>query len=250
MIKELILFLKSIFLIRCANKQNISGFLHIRSTIKNIKTTGKSKLLMLVGVFSTVGPFSYTKRTPSYKEELVSLSDVLESLFQSSIITYSQTHIKTGSCGHHGLQGFTFCWIYRDKYSTLLEPSTPEQAFKKVIQKFFYSTAQSYVFLLKKMLTFSSSQWPSEVVQGFLHFIEYTRFQSKGSKFVKSWLVNHMVSRVRMSWHIPQQFTIKSKQSEMTSADAKDLPMHQKWRTYLSSKENRTQNKIKKKHQK
>lgn len=31
----------------------------------------------------------------------------------------------------------------------------------------------------------------------------------------------------------------------MASADAKDLPMHQKWCTYLSSKENRNQNKNK-----
>lgn len=91
--KELILFLKSIFSMRCANRQNISGFIHIRNTIKNKKTTRKSKLLMLIGVFSTVGLFSYTKRTFSYKEQLVSPSDVLESLLQSSIFTYSQyTH--------------------------------------------------------------------------------------------------------------------------------------------------------------
>lgn len=178
---------------------------------------------------------------------------MFQKVFFSPVSLLSHTHIKTGSCGHHGLQGFTFCWIYIDKYSTLLEPSTPEQAFKKVIQKFSYSTTQLvFRILIEKMLTFSSSQWYSEIVQGFLHFIEYTRFQSKGSKFVKRWLVNHMVSRVRMSWHVPQQFTIKSKQQEMTSADAKDLPMHQKWRTYLSSKENRTQNKTttKKKNQK
>ena len=167
---------------------------------------------MLIGVFSTVSPFNYTKRTSSYKEILVSLSDVLESLVQSSTITYSHIDIKTGSCGHHGLQSFTFCWIYRDKKSTLLEPLTSEQAFNRVIQELFYSITQSYAFSLTKMFTFSSRQSSGAVVQCFLHFIEHTRFLSKGSKFVKRWLVNHMVSRVRMSWHVPQRFTIKSMQ--------------------------------------
>lgn len=147
-IKELILFLKSIFSIRCANKQNISAFISIKNTIKHIKTTGKSKLLMLVAVFSSRS-IQLHKKTQTFRyKKIVSLSDVLESHLQSSSITYSHRHIKTGSCGHHSLQGFTFCWIYRNKYSTLQEPSTPEQAFKKVIQKFFYCTTQLVLRIL------------------------------------------------------------------------------------------------------
>lgn len=78
---------------------------------------------MLVAVFSTVSPFNYTKRISSYREELVSLSDVLEE-FSSVSCHYIQD----------GLQGFTFCWIWRDKYSTLPGPSILEQAFKKAKQ--------------------------------------------------------------------------------------------------------------------
>lgn len=47
---------------------------------------------MLVAVFSTVSPFNYTKRISSYREELVSLSDVLESFPQSHVITYKMVY--------------------------------------------------------------------------------------------------------------------------------------------------------------
>lgn len=47
---------------------------------------------MLVAVFSTVSPFNYTKRISSYREELVSLSEVLESFLQSHVITYKTVY--------------------------------------------------------------------------------------------------------------------------------------------------------------
>lgn len=95
---------------------------------------------------------------------------------------------------------------------------------------------------LKKILTISLSQWSSEEIQGFLHLIEYTRFQFKGRKFTKRWLVNHMVSRVRMSWHIPQCSQLKASSKKWHMLMQNNLLMQQKWHTYLSSKEKRTQN--------
>lgn len=50
---------------------------------------------MLVAVFSTVSPFSYTKRISSYKEELYYLPELLESFLQSHIITYKIVYKAT-----------------------------------------------------------------------------------------------------------------------------------------------------------